>query len=306
MTDISAIGPKELNVSWVAPMGTWNSQAKHRGCTLTRRRHLYAYHITHANHRIIKNGGWGGLRQSVALTAWGHYIEYTYTQLPIAHACTTLASALWHWVYLVQVHVVPCSTFSRMYQYRPFSGGGQKWALNREITWKHTCFSVNVYMKAQYLITCMFPCIIPVSAHFWPPPGKGPLRLRLVYLFLSPLSGARRVCRPWSSYPWSASHREGTPLAPRKWLVRSSASRINRPQPVGKEVRPLRYRQLLWKWMERGGPVAALLPCAHWMVSHCHGPSLHEWSSNSEYGWALGPQWNTYSQTFKSCMIGDS
>ncbi len=26
---------------------------------------------------------------------------------------------------------------------------GQKWALNREITWKHTCFSVNVYMKAQ-------------------------------------------------------------------------------------------------------------------------------------------------------------
>ncbi len=40
---------------------------------------------------------------------------------------------------------------------------GQKWALNREIMWKHTCFSVNVY------------CITPVSAHFWPPPEKGPL-----------------------------------------------------------------------------------------------------------------------------------
>ncbi len=31
----------------------------------------------------------------------------------------------------------------------PFSSGVKSELLNREITWKHACFSVYVYMKAQ-------------------------------------------------------------------------------------------------------------------------------------------------------------
>ncbi len=40
-------------------------------------------------------------------------------------------------------------------------------------------------------ITCMFPCITPVSAHFWPPLEKGPLALpgRTYHLTVSHYSG---------------------------------------------------------------------------------------------------------------------
>ncbi len=49
---------------------------------------------------------------------------------------------------------------------------GQKWALNREITWKHTCFSVNVYMKEQE--HACFHVSLQLMLTF-DPTGKGPL-----------------------------------------------------------------------------------------------------------------------------------
>ncbi len=73
----------------------------------------------------------------------------------------------------------------------PFSSGGQKWALTGVIrgnmhvivlscthymeTYKFFCKCVH-----ESTISCMFPCISPVSAHFWPPLEKGPLIHTLV------------------------------------------------------------------------------------------------------------------------------
>ncbi len=69
---------------------------------------------------------------------------------------------------------------------------GQKWALNR---WKRACFSVNVYMKAQYIL----PFITPVRAHFPPPLEKGPWCV---------CASSSSSCPRSDSVPWTTSQVE--------------------------------------------------------------------------------------------------
>ncbi len=68
----------------------------------------------------------------------------------------------------------------------PFSSGGQKWALtgvvhgNTHVIVLSCTHYMETYMFLckcvhESTVTCMFPCITPVSAHFWPPLEKGPL-----------------------------------------------------------------------------------------------------------------------------------
>ncbi len=98
--------------------------------------------------------------------------------------CTTPLSEN-HWLagqtVVKEMHIV--------YSYKrqmDLSGGGQKWALTGVI---HGNMHVIVLSCAHYVetymffckcvhestVTCTFPCITPVSAHFWPPLEKGPL-----------------------------------------------------------------------------------------------------------------------------------
>ncbi len=90
-------------------------------------------------------------------------------------------------------------------------------------------------------ITCMFPCITPVSAHFWPPLEKGQL---------TPLSARSNVQQPhdlpveaaaggrdmWSPYGWCCGRWSATvAVCCNCWLACSEVGA--EPEPVH-ELRP--------------------------------------------------------------------
>ncbi len=98
---------------------------------------------------------------------------------------------------------------------------GSKVSTKWEITWKHTCFYVHECVH-ESTITCMFPCITTVSAHFWPPLEKGLLK-RNVYqstcttpIYVHAVSGIIKEASfsqtsvSMNQYSWCSSSQEET------------------------------------------------------------------------------------------------